>query len=187
MEIFRVRLDSNNFQRFLPVKADIWQTDILKMDCRPKVSNWKSPEIYIHNPKRTVGNFFHLCSGAVVADELATAQLRSILEMAGELLPLSYGTADLSLVNVLECVNCLDQRKTEWMIGKTTGAKIRIIRYHFDKSRLSESTLFKIPETAAGEVLCVQGLKDPKDEFRSQVEAASLKGLIFEPLWSDEK
>jgi hypothetical protein len=188
MEIFRIQLNSNVFQRFLPVDPGLWKTDILKMDCQCKMSTWESPELYIYNPKLEPGNFYHLCSGAFVVDAEAMEKLRDILEMAGELLPLEHKGTPFYLVNILECVNCLDEKKTKWVIGKTTGAKIRIAKYHFERSRLSESTLFKIPETSLGEVLCVSGLKDPEDEFKAQVESLGLKGLIFEKLWeADDK
>lgn len=186
MKIFRIRLDSNVFQSFLPVDTAIWQTDTLKMDCQPKSVQWKPPEVYVHSPKRKRGNFFHFCSGALVADSSAIEALRSTFEMAGELLPLEYNGVAFHLLNVLECISCLDDQRTKWVTGKTTGAKIRIVEYHFNKSRLSESTIFKIPETSSSEILCVEGLKDPEDEFKFQVESNEFTGLIFERLWSDE-
>jgi hypothetical protein len=185
MRISRIRLNSNKFQSFLPKDIDIWKTDALKMDCKSKLAKWNAPEIYIQNIKHEPGNFFHLCSGAFVADSSAAEGLRSILEMAGELLPLTHLGSPLFLLNVLECVNCLDSKKTTWITGKTTGAKIRIVDYHFEKARFSESTIFKIPETALSEILCVEGFKDPEDEFRAQVEAQGFKGIDFELLWSD--
>jgi hypothetical protein len=185
MEIFRIRLNSNKFQSFLPKDANVWQTDTLKLNCVSKLSTWRSPEVYIHNPKLEKGNFSHLCSGGFVVDALTAKEFRTIFEIAGELLPLTHEEFPFYLVNILECVNCLDTEKTEWVTGKTTGAKIRIKNYQFDKNKLSESTLFKIPETSAAEILCVTGLKDSEDEFKTQVEKAGLKGLIFERLWFD--
>ena len=185
MEIFRIRLDSNKFRSFLPADTNIWQTDALKMNCVSKLSTWRSPEIYVHNPNFEKGNFSHFCSGGFVVDASTANELRTIFEIAGELLPLTHEGLSFYLVNILECVNCLDANKTEWVTGKTTGAKIRIKNYQFDKNKLSESTLFKIPETSAAEILCIAGLKDAEDEFKARVESAGLKGLIFEKLWSD--
>lgn len=157
------------------------------MNCHRKLAEWKAPEIYLQNLKAVRGNFFHLCSGALVIDQLATDRLRPTLAWAGELLPLTHEGIPFYLLNVTECVSCLDNGATEWVIGKKTGAKIRISKYGFDKRRLSESTLFKIPETAAAEILCVSGLKDPADEFKAQVQANGFRGLLFEKLWSDQK
>jgi hypothetical protein len=184
MKVFRIRLNSNDFLSFLPADPTIWQTDLLKLDCKPKLPAWKPPAVYAVTPKLKQGNFFHLCSGAFVVDSSACEALRTILEMAGELLPLPHQDALFHLVNVLQCVNCLDEQNTEWVLGKTTNAKIRIKEYHFHANRFSESTLFKIPETALGEVLTLSGVKDPKDEFKSLVERQGLQGIIFEEVWS---
>ena len=163
----------------------MWETDLLHLDCRPKLPNWKAPEICIFNPKRERGDFFHLCAGGPAVAEPAVERLRDSLEMAGELLPLTYNGSTFFLLNVLECANCLDAHRTEWVIGKKTGNRIRILKYHFDARRFTESTLFKIPETSSSDILCVEGMKDPSDEFKAQVETAGLKGLVFEELWRD--
>jgi hypothetical protein len=38
-----------------------------------------------------------------------------------------------------------------------------------------------------GEILTVEGLASPDDEFKPLVEKYELKGLRFEELWSSEK
>jgi hypothetical protein len=187
MKVFRIRLNSNIYQSFLPTETKVWETDLLKMDCQPKLPAWKPPEVYIQNPKRKPGSFFHLCSGAFVVDSPTCEKLRTMLEMAGELLPLPHQGALFHLVNVLECVNCLDEQNTKWAYGKRTNARIGIEQYQFHANRFSESTLFKIPETAMAEVLTVSGLKDPEDEFKSVVEREGLEGIIFEEVWSGSR
>lgn len=185
MKIYKVRLDVNHYQSFLPEEEGIWKSKILQMDCTPKADRWQPPKIYVVNPARPRGNFFRLCSGAFVADSEATEKLRDLLEMAGELLPLEHKGENVSLLNVTECMNALDEERTEWELGKTTGAKIRILRYAFKPNRLPESSIFKIPETAKGEVLAIEGRSDPEDEFKFRVERGNLKGLLFDELWSD--
>ena len=186
MEIYRVQTDINHFQRFFPTDSAIYETDILNMDCQPKLVDWNAPKVYIDNPKKKLGNFFDLCSGAFVVDSGARKILLEFFEIAGELLPIAYEGSTFSLFNVLACVNCLDQGKTKWVLGKTTGARIRILEYHFHPDRMIESTLFKIPETSATQILCVERSKDPEEEFKARVEEHGLKGLLFEKLWSDE-
>jgi hypothetical protein len=113
--------------------------------------------------------------------------LRTILEMAGEILPLPHQNEPFQLMNVLECVNCLDREQTKWAYGKRTNARIGIEEYRFHTNRFSESTLFKIPETAMAEILTVTGLKGPEDEFKSIVERQGLQGLLFEEVWSSNR
>jgi hypothetical protein len=102
---------------------------------------------------------------------------------AGELLPLPYEGEVYTLLNITECINCLDHEQTEWIYGKSTGARIGIKKYVFHQERFSESDLFKIPETCTSEVLVVEGLKDIRDGFKYAVEASGLQGLIFELVW----
>jgi len=49
-----------------------------------------------------------------------------------------------------------------------------------------QSTIFKIPQTRQSEVLVVEGLKAPEEEFRYTVEKSGLKGLLFTELWLDD-
>jgi hypothetical protein len=187
MKVFRVRINTNEYQRFLPTDESIWESDWLKLNCKPKQATWRQPLVYVADPMKQPGNFIHLCAGGFVVDPIADGALREVLEMAGELLPLSHEGVLYQLVNVVECVNCLDAEKSKWILGKTTSARIRIKEYEFIENRFSESTLFKIPETAGGEVLTVAGMKDPQDEFKAIVEQKELKGILFDELWSNEE
>ncbi len=184
MDIFRVRLDCNRFQTLQPTDLRIWEGTTFKMSCKSKMDSWPSPSVYVPDPLDAPGNFFDLCPGGLVVDTFALEKLRDIFEMAGELLPLSCADNSFYLLNVLECWNCLDDSRCKWVLGRSTGAKIRITEYSFYRDRVPESTLFKIPETAGKEILTVSGIKDPDDEFKSLVERQGLSGLIFEKLWS---
>jgi hypothetical protein len=184
MKIYRIRLDSNRYQRLLPADERVWETDTLVMDCTPKAATWVGPEVFIFNPKLKAGNFLHLCSGAFVADTSAVEDLQAMFEMSGEMLEIVHQSQKYYLVNILNCANCLDEKNTKWVIDKLTGTKVRIQNYSFLSSRFSEAPLFKIPETAAGEMLTYTGLKDPGDEFKTRVEQLGLTGLLFEEIWS---
>ena len=185
MKIYALRLDSNNYQRFLPGEEGIWKTRRLKLDCTRKAQDWIPPEIYVPNPTLKRGNFFYLCSTGFVTDSKATEELRDLLEMAGELLPLRYKNEDYTLLNVTECMDCLDHERTEWELARTTGAKIRIIRHMFKPNRLPESSIFKIPQRLAT-IYVAEGRFDPEDEFKARVEKSGLKGLLFEEVWRQE-
>jgi hypothetical protein len=72
----------------------------------------------------------------------------TLLELAGELLPLSHKGKKYYLMNVLECANCLDERSTQWKSDKETRVPIRILKYEFRSDRFPESTFFKIVASA---------------------------------------
>jgi hypothetical protein len=101
--------------------------------------------------------------------------------MAGQLFPLPHNGTTYQLLNVTECINCLDTKKSKFY---EDGAPQK---YVFHPNRFSESSIFKIPETAKGEVLLVEGARDPEEEFRALVEKHKLQGVLFEELWSDQK
>jgi hypothetical protein len=186
LKIYRIVPDVNRFQGLSVEDDKVWQGTMLTFDCTPKSSTWAAPSVYVLQPKLKKGNFFNLCPGALVLDAHAAEVLRGLLEMSGELLPLRHKDEQLTVLNVVGCFNVLDESKTTWVYGKSTGAKIRIERYAFHASRLTETPLFKIPETCKSDILTVEGLKDSDDEFKGRVERLGLKGLAFEELWTDQ-
>ena len=186
MRIYRIVADVNRYQGFSVEGDDIWHTDMMTFDCKPKGSDWAAPSVYTLHPRLTRGSFFNLCPGALVLDGHATEALQDLLEMSGEMLPLSYNNESFTVLNVTECVNVLDEDGCKWVYGKSTGARIRIERYAFRANRLTEAPLFKIPETCRSEILCCEGLKDSDDEFKHRVERLGLKGLIFEEVWEGQ-
>ncbi len=185
MKVYRVSPDVNKFQYFLLDDHECGLTKMMDFDCTPKTEEWVAPAVYTFNPKRTNGNFPALCATAtLVVDEVALKQLADLLEMSGELLPLPHNGSIYHVLNVTDCVNALDERKTQWRYEQNSGP---IETYHFHARRLPETPLFKIPETYRTEILTIEGQKDPDDEFKGRVERLGLKGLVFEELWSDEQ
>lgn len=185
MRIHRIIADVNHYQSLSVENAGTWHDAQWSFDCSPKMAKWESPRLFVLHPKLKRGNFFYLSPGAIAIDLAAISQLQDLLEMSGELLPINDGGIGCSLLNVTECINALDDDGTEWAYGKSTGARLRIQRYAFHANRLTETPLFKIPETCKSEILTVEGRKDPEDEFKYRVEKAGLTGLVFEEIWND--
>ena len=182
MRIYRIRCDVNAFQSFYIDKAR-WHGDLLAMltfECSPRAAAYSPPPVFVLHPKLKAGNFYYLCPGALVVDSTALDHLQDLLEMSGEMLRLPYKDCLFHLLNVTECINVLDERHAK---RRSSGT---IEKYAFHPERLTETPLFKIPETCRAEILTCEGLKDPEDEFKGRVEQLGLKGLIFEELWSDE-
>jgi hypothetical protein len=190
VRIYEVVPDVNHYQSFqfdYPDADPFWKSNQWTFDCAPKASTWVPLKVNIVGPKLKRGNFFNLGSGVVVLDAHATDALRTLLEMSGELLPLTYKGEQFTVLNVADCVEALDDSKTKWVYGKSTGATIKIEQYAFHRHRLPETPLFKIPETNKSAILTIEGMKDPQDEFKPSIERFGLTGLTFKEIWNDGK
>ena len=183
MEVYSVKVDSNTFQWIMP---DCKEEDILRYttyDCEAKQAANFNINWYAFNPKSKLGNFFTLGTGGAFAfdQHVYDSDLLGLLEMAGEIIPIQMGEHTLYILNVLECVNALDEDHTKWDYYDD-GSRGRILEYAFHK-RFSESSLFKIPQTCKGEILTYSGLKDNDDEFKSLYEKLNFTGLLFDKVF----
>jgi hypothetical protein len=184
MKIYRVRPDVNNYQFFVLEDDNLVGTEMLNFDGTPKADRWVVPAVYIYAPKLKKGNFPALWSTTtIVVDQVALKQLRGLLEMSGELLPLAHKDNLYHVLNVTGCFNILDEHHTEWRYEK---GSLPIGHYAFHAKRMTETPLFRIPETCGYEILTCEGLTDSEHEFKGRVEQLGLKGLIFEELWNSE-
>jgi hypothetical protein len=174
MRIFEIEVDVNHYQYF------VGETDDDDLKLRPDGTSleeeWVPPKVRIYKPKLKRGDFFQSPSGSIIASPRATEVLKDFFVMAGELLPLPYKDEEFTFVNVTECIDCLDHEKSDLLMMELV----------FRPDLLSESQLFKIPESATVCIYVIEGREEPECEFRHAVESNGLKGLVFTEVWSDE-
>src|SRR5262249_42527274 len=107
------------------------------------------------------------------------SKIVSFLDQSCEPLPVECETEQFLICNVTCVVNALDKSRTIY----DGPLPYHIEQYAFHPHRF-EYSVFKILETAMTEVLCVEGLVDPNDEFKGTVERERLTGLRFMEIWS---
>jgi hypothetical protein len=180
MKVYRIQVDVNHYQSLFTEREE----DQLKllMDCTPKLSTWAPPPVFVYEPKLQAGDFYGSPPCTLITNPHATMMIGKYLEMAGELLPLPYQDQVMTVLNVTECINCLNPHESTWLTDDE-GVKLYPTTYVFYPNRFSESRIFKIPETYGAEILVVELQEDGVDEFRYAVERAGLKGLLFKELW----
>ncbi len=183
MKIYRVNNDVNDYQSFYPVNDLIWNTGIFEIDCNSKKRDWKNIEFYILKPNLPKGNFFGAIPGCTIMDGLAMEKLLDFWESSGELIPFLYKNERFYIYNCLSCYDLLNDDETDWVFGKTTGEKIRINEYSFYENRITETSIFKIPQTMKIEILTTTELNDIENEFIYQVKKNNLTGLLFNEIW----
>lgn len=146
MKIYRVRPDVNHFQYFMLEDSDIGLTEMMKFNSHLKNASWIAPDVFVYKPRHKKGNFYGLwATAAFVVEETALEKIRDLLEMSGELLPLPYKDKLYYVMNVTECVNVLDERKTLWRYEKGT---LPIEKYDFTDTECVQVPSLKSPKHA---------------------------------------
>lgn len=187
MKIYRVSTDDDcqilvNDERS-PAKKDI----VYSLGIGKKFNGkWVTPKLRIYNPLEKKPNFYYFASGSFVVDEKTCDIFQSIFEMAGELLPVNCTDFKGYLLNITQCVNCLDHDFCEYEKDSDTGEDLYLKKVVFQKSMIPESTLFKIPEDNGVDIFTTEGM-GIREEFKEMYEKHKMKGLKFELIWSDEK
>lgn len=186
LRVFRVRGDVNSYQALLADDEAVWSTDRLALNGTPRASNWQPPTVYSDQPRLLAPDIWTLvgCAGLVFPPP-AQERFDLLLAVSGELLPLPFEGEVFFLHNNLQDINCLNVEASGWLHDEN-GRRVLLKRYEFHSRRLPESSLFKIPQTDTVEVLCIEGLLDPEEDFKAIVEHEGWTGLRFEPLWQQQ-
>ena len=180
MKVYRVRHDVNNYQSLFTNDKQFYD---IRFDCTNKAATWNPPQMFVLEPLLKEGDFISLPGGAhLVVRQTGLSKVRRFFMEAGELLPISFQGQELTLLNITRCFNYLDHDHSLFL--KTAqGVNVYPKKYVFYADRWAECSLFKIPETRAGEVLTLEVASDPECEFKAAYEHYKMTGLKFELLW----
>jgi hypothetical protein len=170
----------------------VWAVDShgdLMMDGSPRKNEWTPVAVYNRMPQLEETDFYQYHpSGLIINERALEAFGQAYLETYAEVLPLICDephcpAEKLYLINVTECVNCLDHAKTVWK----GLSRILFVKPAFRSERLPwPGTLFKIPETSATAVYLCEDTDASTNAFREVMERSQLRGLIFETIWQSE-
>lgn len=180
--VFRIDFDLAHFAPLMIDGDDAifrsWQP-MIEFDGTPRQATWASPPLYVENPLEPRPNFSMLVgSASIVMERVALDAVRPHLLGVGELLQARVRDEELWIANVTNVVDCLD-------ISLSRTDEFGIIRgYSFQEHRLPEATVFKIPQTAALEIMAVEHGEHRGFEFKATVEDLHLSGLRFTELWN---
>lgn len=179
VKVYRLKSDYSCQYFFTENKSD---ESKLTTNGTPRSSSWVPPGVFIYEPLLAIGDLYNFHSDSPIFSPRATEALRFYLEMAGELLDLPYNGEIYTLLNVTVCINCLNQKETEWGLVTPEGVHLHPKKYVFHPDRFSESLIFKIPETRGSEVLVLD--REDGEGFVDALIENQIKGYNLELLWS---
>ena len=137
---------------------------------------WRPPPLYADRPTRPRPDFVLLWGGlGPVLAATVPQDLRDLLAISGELLPVDVEGERLSYLHVTEVLNVLDRDASVW-----EGGAARVLEFH--AHRFYEVPLFRIPENNSAQVFCLEGFGE--FQFKTMVEERGLTGLRFVEAWN---
>jgi hypothetical protein len=170
-------LESIDSDAYLAARENTW-----KFDGYPVEGKFEKLKMYVRQPTLKKPDIWLIANTLAFEDE-AAAEVQLCLDQSGQQFKLPVDDRKLIILNVTYVIDCLDQEKTELA---DPDLPFMIDKYEFHADRLDYS-LFKIPQTMRGEILTVEGIAHPNEEFKPLVEKYGLKGLRFEEIWSSDK
>jgi len=200
MKVFKVKYDDTGgediWYQTLYLNKRIYKTETELYQAMDKLNfvglpirDWNPPEMWSQYPLHIAPDFWvgaFWGAFAVGAKAFGIRDLEIILVGAGQLLPMPYQDQTLTICNILECVDCIDENKSEWQMQAKTQKRLYPERPFFVPGQLPRSTLFKIHQHPS-DIFTWEHHHEPECEFKACVEENKLTGLKFEPMWSDEE
>jgi hypothetical protein len=121
---------------------------------------------------KPVANFTYLDCGVLVCDYFAITKIGDFISNEVELLPIDVDGLNCQLINILNVVDCLDEKKSEIKFFKNSKNVKDIKRYVFNEYMLRNINLFKIPQLKRTDIFAT-------DTFRDKILESGLTGLDF--------
>lgn len=102
--------------------------------------------------------------------------LKPLIGYCCEALPIKHPSGEAYfLINVLEIIDALDEKRSIVDRNSVTGRISRVIKYSFHLDKIKDKHIFKLPLQSGAGLIVDAG-------FRDAVEKAGLRGLKFKPL-----
>lgn len=142
---------------------------------------WDPLEVYSREPTLILPDIWGLLQTFAFEDR-AAAKVRKFLDQSCQEFKLPFGGRNLVVANVVYVLDCLDVEKSKF--DEDIPEIVDQFAFHVDRI---DYPLFKIPQTMHHDILTIEGISSPDDEFKATIEKHGLKGLKFVELWSNDE
>lgn len=176
MRLFRYSPDIDNavgLYKLCPLEE--WQTIRVRLIAGEHLAkDWKALQCeWSHENIAYRRDFPPIDAALCVFSERAVRTLAPLLGESVEYLSLDVAGGGVTLVNILNVIDCLDEEKSE-VYRLPNGQPLLVSNYQFRSLDVPALHMFRIPQTRGTEVIV-------SDQFCSAIQSAGLTGYEFEP------
>jgi hypothetical protein len=151
---------------------------------------WRRVRLFFDEPLRPRADFCHLGIGNFVCNERARRLCSSVLDPAGDFLPVSIEgeKEDFYIYNVTNCGPFMDPAKSVREYLDASRSVLPLVAPAFHSDAIQDQYVFKIPEDSGRTIYCVEHPEErTKPGFKMLVEQNGLTGLRFDLAWSKRR
>lgn len=191
MKIYEVDADFDNFDvckidyEACKKLRDIPDYDMMfNFDGSSQTKNWWPRVMERHNDKSKLGGYISKLGGDVmILEREAIDKLKSLMGNI-EVLPLKCDFGDYWAINVLDVLECVDYKKSEFVLlsDELEDGRPRIMyfsKYQFIKEKIEGHNVFKIIDTPKSAIFV-------NETFVNEVVKHGITGFKFELVWQDQ-
>lgn len=133
------------------------------------------PSVHKTEKDKPIGDVFSVEVSSFCLNEKAYKVLKPYLEKHCQIFETLNQDEKIYVVNVTDMIDCLDYDKSEIKRFSSSGRVMRIIKYVFKTEKLTNATIFKLPEFP-------KAISYVTEEFKNVVEENNIKGFKFKEL-----
>lgn len=187
VKIYKVKPDTD--YRLMYPEDGVFDSDDWEFKCSPLIDKLPQFKAYFDKEsKKPIPDIAYIGMATFAFRHDVAEALVDILESAGEVLPFFVDEEIWYCLNVMACVDALDESQSEYQFddGKT---KLNPTKFVFNTNKLSESSLFKIPSDNHTNIFCADRRDTDEhvlENFLCAVAGHGFVGVNFEEVYSDE-
>lgn len=174
-KIYKVWMD-HNYRTYEPLPKDGYKSYMFEGALvKEREFSLILPSEYEDEVNKPIGDVFSVDVSSFILNEYAFNILKPYLKGHAQIFRLKHRDGVLYVINVTDVIDCLDYDKSEIKRFPSSGRVMKVIKYAFHRSRLKNTTIFKLPEFV--KTTCYV-----TEEFKKVTEENNIKGFKFEEL-----
>lgn len=180
MKIYKLKFDVSKYDILTP-ETKMGYEFYQMFDGRRISEEWHELKVVRMNPKskKPIGDVIPFEFTMIVASKKALDLLMPLMGQAVEVLPFEFEGKKMYGLNVIDVVDAVDYRNSEYVTFDSSDKIMYFEKYAFLCEKLTGKSIFKIPDAAKGHAFVTEKVSD-------LIEEAGLKGFKLEEVYDSE-